>query len=354
MASGIVTKVVAQPDPTVQLLEAELRWMEDNLYRLDDQLDCCLEDLESARRNNSILRLELAEARKQSASAGKAGYGPSNPAANVADELFDEEQDTEDDTVFDDLAPPSIELGTPDDTTSPRAGAATSTPSPASPLELPDDKDSADEAESGIRLEGFPDPDAPRPPELDSDSPADVPPDNPFQGSTKARAGEVTRILLNNRLTGGYSFDGQQGHEGIMVVVEPQDAFAQYLPLPGSVTIEVSDPSLSGMERRIGKWQFDATDAQRQMKQTMMGQGIHLQLPWPGAPPQNEDLQLSVVYETPDGRKHRAEKRLRVIPTTQALAAKADRAEQTWSPYRPQQEQRTANAANQLEWQSQR
>lgn len=354
VANGVVKKVVAQPDPTVQLLEAELRWMEDNLYRLDNQLDCCLEELESARRNNSVLRLELAEARQDGQSDQKKGKGASSPARGNAGGPFDEEQDLDNEAIFDDLAPPKIELGTPADDAPPSAGADSSTPTPASPLQIPADGTGGDGTEPGIKLEGFPDPDATRPPEVDSGAPSDIPPDNPFQGSNKAGPGDVTRILLNKRLTGGYSFDGHEGHEGIMVVVEPQDAFAQYTPLPGRVTVEVTDPSLSGMDRRIGKWHFDATDTQRRMKQTLMGRGIHLQLPWPGAPPQNENLRLTVVYETPDGQQHTAEKQLRVVPTTEALAAKADRAEQEWSPYRPQQGQRTANAANQLDWQFQR
>ena len=62
-AGGIVDQVIEQPSSTVELLESELRWMEDNLYIKDDQLETALLALESARRDNAILRLELAEAR---------------------------------------------------------------------------------------------------------------------------------------------------------------------------------------------------------------------------------------------------------------------------------------------------
>ena len=58
---NVTDALVTQPDPTVELLESELRWMEDNLYQLDAQLEASKRQLDSTRRENAALRLELAE-----------------------------------------------------------------------------------------------------------------------------------------------------------------------------------------------------------------------------------------------------------------------------------------------------
>ena len=47
-------------DPSVELLESELRWMEDQLYSLDRQLDRTCMQLASAKNSNRALQRELA------------------------------------------------------------------------------------------------------------------------------------------------------------------------------------------------------------------------------------------------------------------------------------------------------
>ncbi len=48
------------PDPSIELLESELRCMEDQLYEMDRQLGIYGAQLESCRRYNASLRLQLA------------------------------------------------------------------------------------------------------------------------------------------------------------------------------------------------------------------------------------------------------------------------------------------------------
>ena len=51
------------PDPSIELLESELRWMEDQLYMLDDQLGQTCAQLEACRRENLSLQLDLEKSR---------------------------------------------------------------------------------------------------------------------------------------------------------------------------------------------------------------------------------------------------------------------------------------------------
>ena len=352
VAGNVANRVVAQPNPDVQLLESELRWMEDNLYQMDDQLDRCLEQLESTRRNNAVLRFELAEARKQGVRksgsptlapprAGTSGSGTGDTSDDEGP--FDEETE---DLLDEDLLGPDIQFGatadepkstndeseTDEDSDDGRLdddGETEEMPTPAvrNPLEIPSEDD--------IKVEDFPEPKSIiTDPDVNPGTPS-MKPGNPFESDDVSVSPDVvSRIKLNRQLTGGYSFDKQPGHEGVMVVIEPQNAYAQYVPKPGDVVVEVRDPTKPGLAGRIAKWKFDATETQPKMKQTLMGKGIHLQLPWPSAAPQNKELNLIVEYQA-DGRRLRAEKRMLVEPTTAALISKAEAAEAQWSPDRP-------------------
>ena len=106
----------------------------------------------------------------------------------------------------------------------------------------------------------------------------------------------VSRIVLNSRLTGGIDLDGQPGDDGLLVVIEPQNAAGHYLALPGDVSIDVIDPSRSGIDGQIARWDFDATETTTRMKQTLLGRGIHLELPWPEDRPASARLKVQVRY----------------------------------------------------------
>lgn len=347
-AGNVASRVVAQPDPAVELLQSELRWMEDNLYRMDDQLESCLAQLESSRRNNAVLRMEIAELRGASGRPGGDSETPGQTQQQGnqdGDRIglqgpFDEERDDFQDPSF---KLPDIRLGDAQE------DPAQENPAQASPA--------VQQPAGDVKLEQLPDPSSLEPRD-DSDPPSGIPPGNPFKGDAEpaepepASADEVTRIKLNRKLTGGFNFDGRPGHEGVMVVIEPQNAYSQYVPLPGPITVEVRDPANPGLAGRIGKWKFDEVEASAMMKKTPLGEGIHLELPWPGAPPQSEQLSLLVSYQTPDGRRIDAQKNIRVELQTSALVSKADKAERQWSPYRrPNSAKRTATAPT---WQSAR
>gem|GEM_PF-2749769 len=367
-AGGVVDRVVAQPDSTVELLEAELRWMEDNLYRIDDQLETATLELESARRDNAMLRLELAEARGENKARSRRGSASfrGEPSLQeltppvVVEQTFSVPQS----------APPSMQLSPPvinaprsipapsaapsggyDEETLPLGdndpyniidyGTATpapiangtkgTQPSPAGPIRTKPLPNGADE--------GDPFGDDPENTELETGEPATNQPEptpapEPIAPETD-QPNTVQRIELNPRLTGGYNFDSIPGHEGLMVVIEPKDQFDRYVPASGEVTVEVLDPSQRGVASRVAKWKFDSLDARRHLRQSAMGQGVHLQLPWPAAPPQNRNLKVNVSYQLANGKTLSANKNILVELPTSTLVEKANAAGQTWSPERP-------------------
>ncbi len=318
MTTVILPLVVAGcqiPDPTVDLLESELRWMEDNLYELDHQLDQCYAQLESARRYNSSLREELAAARRRGRSTDATG-------AEKDDTGYDVE--TEEDLYRFDA--PVIELGDPDD-------------EPGATQSREDDLEGAGE-HSIPNLEFK---------ILETDQG----PANPDEDSARTESDpqRVTKILLNRRLTGGYDFDGRPGHEGVMVVIEPQNAQGQYVSVPGALLIEVTDPGKQGMAAQVGKWRFDALESAAYFKESLLGRGAHLQLPWPGEPPDHQRLRLTVVYDTIEGRKLRAEKMIKIKTGSHALASHAGITTRTasWTSRRPD-DTNTADVVERPEW----
>ena len=373
-AEGVVSRVVAQPTPTVELLESELRWMEDNLYQMGDQLDLTRQELESAKRNNAVLRFELAEARKLEKSQGKSTTNRKRPTTRSTandepddgDADFDEDKDLDDDDLLR-IGPPDVQLGPSDNKTSgnadsdeemgtqPPSSEEIETPQPLNATDREsgegDDASGGDSREVELWSAPEPGPFIELAPSETLPSPFineplktdEVQPNvDPSHEKAPSETNTVTRIRLNQRLTGGYNFDGVAGHEGIMVVVEPQDSSSRYVPAAGELTVEVRDPRKSDLDGRVGKWKFDAIEARQKMRRTLMGRGIHLELPWPTAPPQSERLQVLVSFQTPDGRTLKTSREIIVKPMTSALEARAAKAERTWSPYRPRPPLRSA------------
>jgi len=122
----------------------------------------------------------------------------------------------------------------------------------------------------------------------------------------------ITQIALNPRLTGGYDFDGEPGDEGLQVIVEPQNAAGEYVARAGNLSIVVLDPQLRGAQARVARWDFTAKEAQAAIKRTLLGRGVHLEMPWPSGPPKHGELKLFVRFVTEDGRKLEASRDIRV------------------------------------------
>lgn len=226
-------------DPNIELLERDLRYLEDKVYSLQDVVEQKNSEINSVRRENETLRRRLG-----------------------LPDLNDDFQS------FNDL--------------------------PSAPQML---------ATTGLRpIHG---PAELQPPNIDLGMSVD-----PEEAEVVDR--HVAAIHINPRLTGGYDFDKKPGDEGVMVVIEPRNRNGQYVDETGQLSIVVLDPSREGKEAYVARWDFDAAEAQAKMKRSLLGKGIHLQLPWTSGYPEHETLVLFVRYETPDGRKIEQKKEFRI------------------------------------------
>jgi hypothetical protein len=262
-AVGCVTG--CRTDPSIELLESELRWYEDHLYLLNRQLDQACVQLDSCRRYNSVLQQELADYRAEtngkppSATPGDRNGRPSRrpERPSPADENLD-------------LDVPEIDYGT----------------------EVPGAGD-AEEPESA-------------PPRIQQDTGSDAPADLGGKSAQYQSAEPISRIVLNPRLTGGCDFDGKPGDDGISVVIEPQDRNGRYVALPGEISVILTDRNKTGDDARLARWDYDSADAACLMKKSLFGRGVHLELPWPARPPETRELHVEVKYISPEGRRFRA------------------------------------------------
>jgi len=267
--------VGCRSDPSIDLLESELRWMEDQLYLLDAELEQTVAELDSCRRENSTLRAEAG----QPASRLK-----SNQPARVSDPQRPREPD------LPDLTPPSVEPGLPAEPDVQLPEPSTTPP----PLDGEDDD---------LEPNGF---------DIDQAAPSTAP---------------VRRIVLNERLTGGYDFDDKPGDEGLLVVIQPQDEQGRFVAQGAAISVVVLDPTKTGADARVARWDFDAAEAASRMRETLFGQGIHLELPWPNQPPSSDRLQLFVRYTSPGGQRLEAKRDVAITPPA-ALAG-------GWTPAAP-------------------
>lgn len=280
-----------RPDPTVDLMEAELRWMEDQLYMLENKYQQKCDQLASCRRQGQSLRKD----------DGSGSLSPTVPAAPPAPAKDEGEPAS-------DLAPPTIEEG----------------------------------------QEMDPNVDLPHPAHLPSD--INIRPasneelvDGPSVRPVDAR---VTHIVLNGRLTGGLDLDGRPGDEGLMLVIEPRNADGQYVSLPGKVAVAVLDPSKTGDDARVARWDFDAVETSRLVRKSLFGRGIHLEMPWPGEPPESTRLRVYVRYTTVDGRRLEADREIQVDPIgpeTGGWTPAANAAAQVVPPVQPVAERQTGS-----------
>jgi hypothetical protein len=130
--------------------------------------------------------------------------------------------------------------------------------------------------------------------------------DFPQEEETVPR-GEASSLMINPRLTGGLDMNGQPGDEGVMVVVEPRDAQGKLVRSEGKLSLMVVDPQQEGVQGRIARWDFTPEETDAAWRKSLLGQGLHFELPWPNQPPQVDRLRLYVRLVTSSGQKILAE-----------------------------------------------
>lgn len=112
----------------------------------------------------------------------------------------------------------------------------------------------------------------------------------------------VDRITLNRTVTGGYDRDARFGDAGVTVLIEPRDVHGQLAPAAAPVSVVVLDRGRTGDAARVARWDFTAEQTATLYRKTPYGEGIYLEMPWPGSPPDRSRLHMFVRYTTKDGR----------------------------------------------------
>lgn len=117
------------------------------------------------------------------------------------------------------------------------------------------------------------------------------------------RKSKATSLYLNPIETRGFDEDRNAGDDGIIVVIEPRNHDEDLVSENGPVTVVLIDPTKTGSEAKVARWQVSAADVAQSLNTTRRVPGAHLRLPWLGRPPQNGQLKVFVRLETSDGRK---------------------------------------------------
>lgn len=272
-------------------LERENRHLEDVIYELKDHV-CELEaQLNSAQLENEALRNQVGG--EPGTTIPRTNRSPSGNG----------------------VAPPELEMGEPTETlpgnpfrTEPLDSAP---PYQGPPLISPPSPDRPE----GILpdAEEFPTPDAPAEPTpaiAPTSAEMEVLDDAPV--AVAAADDQVAKITLNRQLTGGHDRDGRPGDDGLMIVVEPRNAAGKIIRAAGKLSIVALDPALEGPDARVARWDLSPQQAAGLFKKTLLGEGIHIALPWPHSPPRHSELSLFVRLTRADDEELVVERPIRV------------------------------------------
>ncbi|MHB1033060.1 MAG: hypothetical protein ACYC35_02185 [Pirellulales bacterium] len=288
-------------------LESEMRQLEDQVYQYQDEARRSQKQLEACQRENDALRKKL----ESKGGQGGAGANPTSGAPEVNVEVPGAPDGTS-------LAPPSVDAGTAE----PADGAGAKTPET-----LPEPgRTSVNDLREGESKAPATTPEAPAatPETPEEQGPTINPVPSPGVGQA-ADSARVSTLAINRLLTGGFNTDGKPGDQGVTAVVEPRDSNGDLVNAPGAVSVVVVDPTLEGSRQRVARWDFTADQTASHFRQTALGKGLHLELPWPNRPPTNGHLKLYVRYQTRDGRKLIAQRDIDIdAPGRRPSAAIAD------------------------------
>ncbi len=269
-------------DLNQQLLERELRYQEDQIYNLQDELQVASAKLERSARENASLKKQLGIG--DEVAPARNGSGRSRPAGLPAPVNV----------------PPAIEI--------PDAGGPAGKPAGRNgPLGIP---------LVPPALEGVPPlpadgaSAAPTPAEpalsLPGGSAAVSPPIQRLAYEAPADGAPPARLVVNAEQSSCLDADGDGRSEGLSIVFEPRDAEERLVPATGGVTITVFDAAAgtdpaTGEGVAIATWEIPAADALRHFRRTSRMRGLHFSLPWPGSPPAGDHVRVVVRLAAGDG-----------------------------------------------------
>jgi hypothetical protein len=281
--------VGCKSDLNQQLLERELRYQEDQIYQLQDELQEKCARLERVAGENTSLRRQLGVAENDPAVAPRANPARPRPAAAEPGLVPDLPRAPAP------LAPPALDGVPPlpkrSDVGPPAPGGTPALPvSDGEPLALPPAAAVVDPAA--------------RP------ASAFVPAGDVRRLSFDASAAAATHLVVNADRTVCVDADGDGVSEGLKLVCEPRDAEARLVPAAGDVEIAVFDPGAGGGP--LAQWRIPAAEAATAFRRTSRDRGLQFSLPWSAPPPSGEHVRVVVRLVPPGGAPLEADATIRV------------------------------------------
>jgi hypothetical protein len=132
-------------------------------------------------------------------------------------------------------------------------------------------------------------------------------------------------IRFNSLMTGGLNRDDAPGDELLAVLLQPHDADGELMKVPGSVQLELLDPTRLEGQQVIGHWEFPASQYGENWHGGFIGSGYRYQLPWQQTPTSPE-LVLHGSLTTTDGRRFDTSTVIKVNPSGTSAAREAQQA----------------------------
>ncbi|MFM8413854.1 MAG: hypothetical protein ACKOCX_03930 [Planctomycetota bacterium] len=285
-------------DLNQQLLERELRYQEDQIYQLQDELAEKCARLEHVAGENVSLRRQLGVSDTDPAAPSR-GRRPRTPGVPPAATV-----------------PPAIEVPDAGPLPAPRGGGPPTDlapptlegvpPLPAEPgkppvtsdagegLSLPPAAASFDPAarpiEAVTATNSGPDPAEPAAPTLVR-----------MSYDEAADGGEAVRLAVNQTASSAVDADGDGHSEGITIAIEPRTAGERLTAVGGDVTITAFDTAAPPAAPPLARWTVSAADAQARFRPSGRRRGVVLDLPWQGTLPTGKHVRVVAEVTTAAG-----------------------------------------------------
>ena len=287
-AMAVIAAGGCKSDLNQQLLERELRYQEDQIYQLQDELQDKCDRLNHVAGENASLRKQLGVSAADDPAPARAGRGRMPavpPAATVPPSIsipdapaFQRPGGSGPPAI---LAPPTLE-GVPLLPAEP--GKATPSADAGDALALPPP------ATASI------DP-AARPIEAADNPPALV----QMSYDEPAGQGPATRLVVNRSAATAIDADGDGRSDGITLVVEPRDARERLAMLSGDIAVAAFDAAAAACSPPLAQWTIPATETATRFRPSGRRRGVFLELPWQGSLPAGEHIRVHVEAATPTG-----------------------------------------------------
>jgi len=275
VAFSCVATVGCKSDLSQQLLERELRYQEDQIYQLQDELQDKCARLDMLSGENQSLRKQLGVTPGDSLGRSRTGAPrPASAPVTVPPALHIPEAIRGPAPTAAPLAPPALDNIPP----LPVKPSSTSEPTP---LALPEPSDSAAAPAAG------------------SPESQPVPVAIPVAYDQPLSDSRPIRIEISTTTTNCFDDNGDGTTDGIAVTFEPRDAAEKLVPAPGVVAIAVFDASAPSTP--IASWTIPTEQAARHFRPTTRLRGMHFSLRWTGLPPTGDHVRVAVRITGPEG-----------------------------------------------------